>query len=199
MKALLTLAALAVVAALGAYYGSPYYATWRLEQAAKAGDAGTIARFVDFPAVRANLTPSLTAALAASMAVEKTRPHSWLDRIGMAVAPWLHAKPVDTLVTPEGLAVMLKTAGPPSFTSPFHQGREPDAAHPGEPFTLSQGYVHNDYDQFQAAIGNRLRPGAAVTLKLLRRGFLTWRVTNLDLITRARVGRETVQGGEETN
>jgi hypothetical protein len=182
MKSLLSLVLLIALAAAGAYYGSPYYTVWRLEQAAKGQDASVVAGFIDFPAVRANLSTKLAAALAVQIDTEQAKPHSILDRIGMAIAPLFHHdRPGETLVTPEGVAVMLKTAKPPSYLSPFHTGREPDAAHPGEPYTVTEGYIDNDLDQFQAAVGNRLRPGAEVKLHLLRRGFFTWKVTALDL------------------
>ena len=181
MRNFLSLILLIAVVIVGVYYGSPYYTVWQLEQAAKGGDAHAIANVIDFPAVRANLSPSLSTALQANIDAEKTKPHSLLDRIGMAIAPLLHGKPADTLVTPEGVAVMLKTAAPPSYANPFHHGRAPDAANPGEPYTVSQDYVDNDLDQFHTAIGNKLKPGAEVTLRLLRRGFLTWKVTEIDL------------------
>ena len=181
MKAILLLLVLLALAGAGAYWGSPYYTVWRLEQAAKGLDAPTIARDVDLGAVKANLSPGLAARLTIAIDVEKAKPHSILDRIGMAIAPFLQHKPADAVVTPEGVAVMLKTAAPPRYAGPFPQGREPDSAHPGEPYTLNQGYIDGDLDQFQAAIGNRLKPGAEVRLRLLRRGFFTWKVTELDL------------------
>jgi hypothetical protein len=181
VKTLLSLIVLIALAAVGAYYGSPYYTVWRLEQAAKGQDAGAVAGFIDFPAVRANLSPQLAAVLAVQIDAEQKKPHSLLDRIGMAVAPLFHrSHPGETLVTPEGVAVMLKTARPPTYL-PFNTGREPDAAHPGEPYTISQAYIDNDLDQFHAAVGNKLKPGAEVTLRLLRRGFMTWKVTEIDL------------------
>ena len=181
MRNFFSLILLIAVVIVGVYYGSPYYTVWQLEQAAKGGDAHAVANVIDFPAVRANLSPSLSAALQSNIDAEKTKPHSILDRIGMAIAPLFHGKPADTLVTPEGIAVMLKTAAPPSYANPFHRGRAPDAANPGEPYTVSQDYIDNDLDQFHAAIGNKLRPGAEVTLRLLRRGFMTWKVTQIDL------------------
>jgi hypothetical protein len=181
MKAILWLLVLFAAASVAAYWGSPYYAVWRIEQAAKGLDAPTIARDVDLEAVKANLSPALAARLTIAIDVEKSRPHSILDRIGMAIAPFLQHKPADAVLTPEGVAVMLKTAAPPRYAGPFPQGRGSDRAHPGEPYTLSQGYIDGDLDQFRAAVGNRLKPGAEVRLTLLRRGFFMWKVTDLDL------------------
>ena len=182
MKTLLSLILLLALASVGAYYGSPYYAVWRLEQAAKGQDAATVARFIDFPAVRANLSPRLAAALAVQIDAEQTKPHSILDRIGLAIAPLFHHdRPGETLITADGVAVMLKTARTPAYKGPLDTQRDPDAAHPGEPYTVDEGYIDNDLDQFHASVGNRLRAGAVVKLRLLRRGFLTWKVTEIDL------------------
>jgi hypothetical protein len=87
MKAILWLLVLFAAASVAAYWGSPYYAVWRIEQAAKGLDAPTIARDVDLEAVKANLSPALAARLTIAIDVEKSRPHSILDRIGMAIAP----------------------------------------------------------------------------------------------------------------
>ena len=48
---------------------------------------------------------------------------------------------------------------------------------------IHQDYLDNDLDQFHADIGNKLKPTAEIKLRLLRRGFLTWRVTAIDLGT----------------
>ena len=181
MRIILALILLILVVGAGAYWGSPYYTVWRLDQAAKALDARATAGSIDLPAVRANLSPALAARFQSAIDTEKTKPHSILDRIGMAIAPFLNGKPAEVLVTPEALAVMLKTAAPPRYVNPFDHRRPADSAYPGEPYVVREHYVDNDLDQFSAAIGNRLRPGAEVRLKLLRFGFFTWKITTLDL------------------
>jgi hypothetical protein len=197
MKTFLSLIVLIVLAAGGAYFGSPYYTIWRLEQAAKGLDAATIGGLVDFPAVRANLSPKLASALAVQMNVEQAKPHSIFDRIGMAIAPLLHHRPGETLVTAQGVAVMLKTAKPPSYTSPLGTDRDADAAHPGQPYTVSEGYFDNDFDQFHAAVGNRLGPDAVVRLRLLRRGFFTWKVMMIDLGTVATTSADSTPNASD--
>jgi hypothetical protein len=181
MRTLFSLLLLVVLLAMGAYYGSPYYVVWRLEQAAKAGDAATVAGLTDLAAVRANLSPSLSAAFQRRVEAERAKPHSLLDRLGMAIAPLFQAKPADVLVTPEGLAILLKTGAAPSYATVYHGGREADWAHPGRPYTLKEGYAGDDLDQFRARVGNRLKPEREVRLTLLRRGFFNWRLTAVDV------------------
>ena len=186
MNRLLT--ALAVIAALaaGAWYGSPYYTVWRLSQAVKAGDAQGVARAVDFSAVRENLKPQLRAYLEAESA---RKPGSWLDRLGLAVASSLMGSAVDTVVTPETLTAMLRTAKPPKPTSPLG----PPPAEPGaegrrkptDTRAVRMAYVAGDFDLFRASLASRARPDRSVGLRLTRRGVFSWKVVEVDLPARA--------------
>jgi hypothetical protein len=60
MRTFFTLILFAVTLIAGAYFGSPWWTVWNLERAAKAGDVHAVAQVVDFPAVRASLSPQLT-------------------------------------------------------------------------------------------------------------------------------------------
>lgn len=180
MRTFLSWVAIIVILVGGAYYGSPWWTVWNLERAAKAADAAAVAKVVDFPAVRANLSPALTARLQAAVNREKAKPHSFLDKLTMFVAPLFQPKPADQLLTAEGVTYMLKTTDAPPWISPFKHDRTIPAGEPGVDLAHS-GYIQDDLDQFQATITNKLKPGRTVTLKLLRRGFLTWKVVGLDL------------------
>jgi hypothetical protein len=180
MRTVLTWVLVIAILIGGAYLGSPWWTVWNLERAAKAGDAGAVAKVVDFPAVRASLSPQVTVELQHALDREKTKPHSFLDKLTMFVAPLFVPKAVDTLVTPEGVAYMLKTASAPPFINPLQHDHAPPAGEPA--LNLMQtGYLADDLDQFQAKITNKLAPGRVVTLKMLRRGFLTWKVVGIDL------------------
>ncbi len=172
---------LIIVLVGGAYLGSPWWAVWNLERAAKAGDAHAVANAVDFPAVRASLSPRLSAQLQQAMDHEQTKPHSFFDKLLLFVRPVFQPKAADSLVTPQGVTYMLKTAQPPPWSDPFQGQKAPP---PGQPsFDLMQsGYLADDLDQFHAKIDNKLLSGRSVSLKLLRRGFITWKVVELDLV-----------------
>jgi hypothetical protein len=166
----------------GAYFGSPWWTVWNLEQAAKAGDAHAVAKLVDIPAVRASLTPQLTVQLQTALHHEQQKPRGLLDKLTMFASSLFAAKPVDTLVTPEGITYMIKTTRPPPWTNPFQRDKVPPAGQPALDFGKSW-YMADDLDQFHAVVINKLVPGRAISLKLLRRGFMTWKVVGLDLIS----------------
>lgn len=181
MRTFFTWVLLIAVIVGGAYFGSPWWTVWNLERAAKAGDTHAIAQVVDFPAVRASLSPQLTRELQAALDREKVKPHSFLDKLTMFVAPLFVPKAVDTLVTPEGVTYMIKTAQAPQWTNPFKREKAPPAGQPAMD-VMHTGYIQDDLDQFRATVSNKLIPGRAVSLKLLRRGFITWKVVGLDLV-----------------
>jgi hypothetical protein len=119
--------------------------------------------------------------LQAALAHEDVKPRSFLDKLTLFASKLFVPKPVDTLVTPEGVAYMVKTAKAPEWSNPFKREKTPP---PGQPTfdVWHTGYAGDDLDQFGATLGNKLLPNRAVRLKLLRRGFLTWKVVGLDLI-----------------
>jgi len=165
----------------GAYLGSPWWAVWNLDRAAKAMDAHAIESSVDFPAVRASLSPALNAQLQQSADREKAKPHSIIDKLVMFGRSLVQPKVADTVLTPQGVTYILKTGAPPPWSNPFDGQKAPP---PGEPaLDLGHtGYLADDLDQFHATIDNKTYPGRAVSLKLLRRGFIAWKVVGLDLV-----------------
>ena len=181
MRTFFTWVLLIIVIVAGAYFGSPWWAVWNLERAAKAGDAHAVASAVDFPAVRASLSPQLTAQLQQAMDRETTKPHSVIDKVILFFRPVFQPKAADSLLTPPGVTYMLKTAQPPPWSDPFQGQKAPP---PGQPSLdlMHSGYLADDLDQFHATVDNKLLPGRAVSLKLLRRGFITWKVVGLDLV-----------------
>ena len=180
MRTLFTWIVLIVVLVGGAYFGSPWWTVWNLERAAKAGDAHAVAAAVDFPAVRASLSPRLADQLQTALAHEQQKPHNLLEKFTLFATKLFSPKPADALVTPEGVTWMLKTASPPPWTNPFLREKTQP---PGQPHLSlgHSGYIQDDLDQFQATLDNRVYPGRLVTLKLLRRGFISWKVVGLDL------------------
>ena len=182
MRRLLTWLVALVILGGVVYLGSPYYTVYRLVQAARAGDAKTVSSFVDFPAVRSSLKPQLQGYLADEIGRENAKPHSIWDRLGLALAPYLVGTSVDLLVTPQNVAAMIRTGRPPHISNPVGtQPRLDDDKGPGDSRALHLGYVGDDLDQFHAEVASRANAHARVDLRLLRRGFFTWRVVSLDL------------------
>ncbi len=184
MRTFFTWIMFAVILVGGAYLGSPWWTMWNVEQAARAGDAGAVAKVVDFPAVRASLSPQLTAKLQAALDREQAKPASILDKITLFASKLFVPKPVDTLVTPEGVAYMLKTAEAPEWKNPIAHDKATAASATTSQPSLDlwhSGYAGDDLDQFHATVANKLQPGHTVSVKMLRRGFMTWKIIAIDL------------------
>ena len=182
MRRWLTLLAVAAALFAVAFLGSPYWTVWRLSQAVKAGDARAVVALTDFPAVRANLKPQLDAWLRARTARERGGPSGWLGRLEAMLAPALLGSVVDLTVTPETLTAMLRTArAPDPGRSALGEACASGPRSPTDTHAVHVGYVGGDLDLFGASIASRSRPERSVTVKLVRRGLLTWRVTEVDL------------------
>ncbi len=132
--------------------------------------------------MRASLSPQVTAQLQTALEREKVKPHTLLEKFTMFASKLFVPKAVDTLVTPEGMTYMLKTGQAPPWTNPFQREHTPPAGQPDLDLGHS-GYIADDLDQFQATVANKTYPGRAVSLKLLRRGFISWKVVGLDLVS----------------
>jgi hypothetical protein len=184
--------ALAVLAG-GVYLGSPYYAVYRVVQAARANDAKTVNHFIDFPAVRASLRPQLQKQLEAQTERRRKQPQNLWDQLSLTIAPYLARPATELLITPQNVAAMIRTARAPQLSAPASaaeaKARLDDDTGPGDVRPLSFGYVGDDLDQFHVVIASRSQPGAKVRLGLLRRGFFTWKVVSLDLSGLDRSGR----------
>jgi len=94
---------LLLVAALtvgGWAFASPWYAMWRVVEAADAGDSDVLRERVDFDRVRAGIHADLDAS-------RDDGDSDLLDRIGDGIVQAVAGAAIDTAVTPQGLAVLL--------------------------------------------------------------------------------------------
>jgi hypothetical protein len=165
------------LAGAGVYWGSPYYAVWRIERSARAGDSAAVAGFTDFAAVSANLPPAVAKAMGETPQAEPPRRRSFFERLkGLFAHVGRRTSPPADL-TPDRLAALIATSSP----LPGPPARSQGPARPEGPYVVKEGYVRGDLDDFHALLGNREHPSRGVALTLLRRGFLTWKITAIDL------------------
>lgn len=82
----------ALAAAVGWWFASPWWTLWRIREAAEAQDSEAVAAYIDFPALRASTREQLA-----------TR----LGPLGNALA----GRAVDTLVSPTGIRLALEGRG----------------------------------------------------------------------------------------
>ena len=195
MRGLLIGLSAVIMLLTGIYVGGPYYTLWRLVQAARAHDVKVVSQLVDLPTIRSSLKPQLTAALQRELEQQKPKPTNLLEQIGAALTPVFVGNAVDSVVTAEGVAIMLRTAHAPRPDSPFARAPAPPAEDTGvgDPRLVDEGYIGTlfdwphkrfadfDLDQFHASVVSRSHPENRVNLILLRHGFLDWKVESLDI------------------
>ncbi|WP_322009194.1 DUF2939 domain-containing protein [Paraburkholderia sp. J12] len=106
----IVLIALAIVAALGYGYASPYVALNRLKTAADARDAATLNEYVDYPALRASLKQQVGELL--QRRIEAQHSSNPLLLFGAVIGAALIGPLVDAYATPDGVAALLNGMPP---------------------------------------------------------------------------------------
>jgi Protein of unknown function (DUF2939) len=121
---IVTLIVIAVIAALGFGYASPYMALNSLKRAADARDAQTVNEYVDFPALRDSLKQQVTGLL--SRRLDAHGGGNPLAAIGAMIGVALIGPLVDAYATPDGVAALLN--GIPPRGDPGERPPAPPAA-----------------------------------------------------------------------
>ncbi|KML61087.1 membrane protein [Burkholderia cepacia] len=130
---LIAVLAVAVMAAIGYAYASPYVALGRLKSAIDTRDAQAISEYVDFPSLRISLKQQVTEELMRRIdAVKKNNPFAV---IGALIGSALIGPLVDAYATPEGVAALMSGLPPrgnpgerPPEWSNLPQGNAPGSA-----------------------------------------------------------------------
>lgn len=121
---LIALIAIAVVAALGYAYASPYIALDRLKRAADSRDVETVNEYVDYAALRGSLKQQVTGLLTRRLNVQHNG--NPLAAIGAMIGVALIGPLVDAYATPDGVAALLN--GMPPRGEPGERPPPPPAA-----------------------------------------------------------------------
>ncbi|MEZ0604518.1 DUF2939 domain-containing protein [Paraburkholderia sp. IW21] len=121
---IVTLIVIAVIAALGFGYASPYMALNNLKRAADARDAQTVNQYVDFPALRESLKQQVAGLL--TRRFEAHGNGNPLAAIGAMIGVALIGPLVDAYATPDGVAALLN--GMPPRGDPGERPPVPPAA-----------------------------------------------------------------------
>ncbi|WP_175898408.1 DUF2939 domain-containing protein [Burkholderia vietnamiensis] len=126
---LIAILIVAVLAAIGYAYASPYVALGRLKSAIDARDAQAVSEYVDFPSLRISLKQQVTEELMRRIdAVKKNNPFAVL---GALIGSALIGPLVDAYATPEGVAALM--SGIPPRGSPGERPPEWAGSPSGSP------------------------------------------------------------------
>jgi len=170
--------ALAVVAFLVVYFGSPILTVNSLVAAAKAGDEAALERMVDFPAFRDSLKDELTTRLMAEAQSDPDVRDSGLGGLGMMLAPMLVGGAVDALVNAPTIAAMVRTADTPDPTDTV-EATTPEPESEGR--DIRQSYAYRDLNTFVLGLTDPDRPDETLKLLLKRQGLFGWKLSGIDL------------------
>lgn len=188
-RTLVAVLAVLVAGVSAAYWwASPYLAVRRMVEAARAGDAGTLSRHIDYPRVRAGLKSQLIARLDAS-ADEQPGERNPLAGWGRAMGRAMVEPVVDTLVRPtmvmlalrQGVLVVPAVQAP---ASPALPNTPPAAPVPGPDRDGSRSWTYQREGAHRLVASPRPRPGETqqpMSLVLERSGFAEWRLVELRL------------------
>jgi hypothetical protein len=131
----IAVAAVAIVAALGYGYASPYIALGHLKAAADARDAVALNEYVDYPALRVSLKQEVGEMLQRRLnAQHSSNP---LLLFGAVIGAALIGPLVDAYATPEGVAALLN--GMPPTGKPGERPAPPPPPASGTPPSSQQG------------------------------------------------------------
>jgi len=153
-----------------AYGASPFVAVRGFVAAAKQGDAEKLRGSVDFPAVRADLKPQLTAAVTTRMERDPQMRGNPFAGLGAILMPSILDRMIDSVVTPEGIAALVRA------------GKVGHA----EPESASSRRVDYDFryvalNRFDVALRRRGTTRDPVHLIFERRGLFTWKLVRIAL------------------
>ena len=175
---LLTGGAIAAVAVLLiVWIASPVLAGQALIRAARAGDEQALDRLVDFPALRSSLKSELNDEVATRIGHDPRVERSGLGGLGMILAPMLLGGAVDAVVTPQGVAAMVRTGEAPDPTAPPEKATKDDGS------DVHQSWGYRDFDTFAITLTQRKSPDRRLALLLDRRGLFGWKLAGVDLQT----------------
>lgn len=172
MKKIALLIGLLAVSGGGWLYQTPYRAIDRLEEAAQKRDAATLNQSIDFPAVRESLKVSLSDSLSSNLLGQAT--DSGMKAFAGLFAAAMLKPVIDSLVTPEGVALLLKADIP-----------DPKSASTAQPDTSGrEDYtVRKEYDglnRFRMTV-SRKSPAVTVQFVLERVGLADWKLREVTI------------------
>jgi hypothetical protein len=172
-KTIIILAGVALIAGTGAWYwGSPLWAMSQLRDAAIEGDEDDLRDRINFASVREALKADLGARMVTEMAKEPENP---FGAMGSMMAMGFVGGMVDAMVTPEGMAAMIKEGKMRRASAPVAAAGEPATTEPPADWNIER----DGFSRFRATpltADNQEPP----TLVFERDG-LGWNLVELDL------------------
>jgi hypothetical protein len=160
-----------VVLVLAAYFLSPYYAVQRLRSAAFSGDVDRIEATVDFPAVRESVKAQLSAHMMSKMQSMPEMKGNPFAGMAIMMIPALTNSVVNTYITADGIAGMVKRGRAEGAKMPASKG----------PPDITYSYAYRGIDRFSVTATEKKSAKPGVAFALERRGLFSWKMVRVEL------------------
>jgi hypothetical protein len=169
------------------YVLSPFQAFASLAEAARVGDRNKLEAGVDFPAVREGLKEQLNARLTTALSTDSSLSKGPFGALGALLGPTVVDQVVDSAVTPDGVAAIIRSGKAPlSDVTPGKTALPPpdevapptpEAAPPPKKKTR---FAYSDLNHVRATTLSNDAAQTPLTWVLERRG-LGWKLVRIEL------------------
>lgn len=153
-------------------YASPYLALNSIKKAAQAGDADTLSEYIDFPSVKQGLKDQINAQIMKEVTKEDT---DGFEALGAMLATAMINPIVDSIVTPEGVAMMVQGQKPDLDGDVVQQTTDEQS----DETELDYKTKYITYKSFKVSLSDP-DDGNAVDI-IMRRDGLSWKVNRINL------------------
>lgn len=169
--------AMIAIAACIWFYLTPYIAVANMRSAIESKDSKRFSQYVDFVAIRESVKSNLMISMANKTSKEKNKDSSGI--IATALAAAFIGPIIDSIVTPEGLAMMLKGDKPMigERNDQENISAKPSAASEPDKPNISMSY--KGLSVFVVSITNKNSREQAFELIFNRDGFISWKLCSL--------------------
>jgi hypothetical protein len=141
------------------FFLTPHYAVWQVKKAADERNAEQISSHVDFPALRASLKENFTRQILSKSDEQKAS-------IGAAMAAAFVNPVIDSLLTPDNLALMMKGQKPNSGSAAGNVDKQ-----------TKTSFSYENFNQFVVRLEDKIGKSDPVELVFTRYQVLQWKLS----------------------
>ena len=163
-----------VIGGIGFYF-TPHIAVYNMKKAADNKDVETLSDYVDYPAFRESLKANFNAMMASEVA--KSKNNNLFEALGAALAAAIINPMIDSLVTPESLAMLMKGEKPQMENT--RSGSRTESSHSEADTKMSMEY--DGINRFVVKVKGKDSSEDPVKLIFKRKGIISWKLSALRL------------------
>lgn len=153
------------------FYFTPHMVVNNMKSAAKAKDAAKLSEYVNYPALKENLKTNLNSELT-SVAINKSKTDPF-SAMGAAMATMFIDPLINTLVTPEGLSMMMN--------GDATQARTGNAATRPSDSDVKTSMSYESFDRFVVTATKEDAVEESIDLIFIRDSMFSWKLTGVRL------------------